>query len=116
MGEVTKDMARKIQMLLVCDVHEGEVPGQQTISFGLSGSSFEIDLCDVHAQELRDAFEPFVEHARRAGTRQRGRAGHGQSQRERSASIREWARERGIELSERGRIPAAVAAEYDATH
>jgi hypothetical protein len=60
-------MAQKVQVLLVCDLHDGEVEGTETISFGLDGSSYEIDVCDDHAAEVRDAFATYVGSARRAG-------------------------------------------------
>ncbi|MDP9101675.1 MAG: Lsr2 family protein, partial [Actinomycetota bacterium] len=60
-------MAQKVQVLLVCDLHEGEVEGTETVSFGLDGSTYEIDTCSSHAASLRDAFAPFVGAARRAG-------------------------------------------------
>jgi Lsr2 len=55
-----------------------------------------------------------VEHAHKASTggrRHRARTG---PSRERSAEIRAWAKQRGYEVSERGRIPASVVEQYDA--
>ncbi|MCW2585952.1 MAG: Histone protein Lsr2, partial [Frankiales bacterium] len=60
-------MAQRIQVLLVCDLHDDEVEGTETISFGLDGSSYEIDVCDEHAAQLRDSFASYVGAARRAG-------------------------------------------------
>ena len=118
-------MAQKVQILLVCDLHEGEVEGSEQITFGLDGSSYEIDVCESHAAELRDAFAPFVGAARRAGrtpagggqrrgARGPGRAGSGDKQR--VAEIRDWARKNGHQVSERGRIAATVLAAYEAAH
>jgi hypothetical protein len=67
-------MAQKVQVMLVCDLHEDEVEGVETIAFGLDGSSYEIDACEEHAAELRDAFAGYVGAARRAG-RPRGGSG-----------------------------------------
>jgi hypothetical protein len=114
-------MAQRVQVILVCDLHEGEVEGTETITFGLDGSSYEIDVCDAHGRELRDAYAPFVGAARRAGRgagggqrRSRGsRAGGGAND---VAQIREWARGNGHQVSERGRISATVRAAYDAAH
>jgi hypothetical protein len=114
-------MAQRVQVILVCDLHEGEVEGTETITFGLDGSSYEIDVCETHGRELRDAYAPFVGAARRAG---RGSAGPGRrTGRARSgggdnkvAEIREWARNNGHQVSERGRISATVRAAYDAAH
>ena len=119
-------MAQKVQVLLVCDLHEDEVEGSETIAFGLDGSSYEIDVCDEHGAELRDAFAPFVGAARRAGrtstapsqrrARSAGRGAAASGDKQRVADIREWARANGHQVSERGRISSTVLAAYDAAH
>ena len=119
-------MAQKVQVLLVCDLHDDEVEGTETIAFGLDGSAYEIDVCDPHGAELRDAFAPFVGAARRAG-RQAGsgprrgssrpsRPAAAGSDRERVQAIREWARRNGHQVSERGRLSSAVISAYEAAH
>ena len=117
-------MAQKIQVLLVCDLHDGEVEGTETIAFSVDAAAYEIDVCDAHAAELRDAFAPYVGQARRAGRatapggRRRaaltGRGGSGSP--DRVAAIREWGRKNGHQVSERGRLSAALVAAYDAAH
>lgn len=122
-------MAQKVQVLLVCDLHDDEVEGTETVAFGLDGSSYEIDVCDQHAGELRDAFAPYVGAARRAGraaapAQRRARssssvgrtAAAGNGDRERVQEIREWARSNGHQVSERGRLSAAVLSAYEAAH
>ena len=37
----------------------------KTISFGLEGKSYEIDLSSENAAKLRDVFEPFIHKGRR---------------------------------------------------
>jgi hypothetical protein len=119
-------MAQKVQVLLVCDLHDGDVEGTETIAFGLDGSAYEIDVCQDHGAQLRDAFAPFVGAARRAGRtavapaqRRGGRSG-GRSaaagDKQRVSEIREWARANGHQVSERGRISSTVLAAYDAAH
>jgi hypothetical protein len=107
-------MAQRVQVLLVCDMHEGDTPADESISFALDGSTYEIDLCEQHAGTLREAFAPFVGTARRAGGRTRRRRGSGSSSR--AGEIREWARSQGLSVPARGRIPADIAAKYDAAH
>ena len=122
-------MAQKVQVLLVCDLHDDEVEGTETVAFGLDGSSYEIDVCDQHAGELRDAFARYVGGARRAGRaaapaqrRPRSSGGGGKASastggdRQRVQEIREWARSNGHQVSERGRLSAAVVAAYEAAH
>lgn len=118
-------MAQKVQVTLVCDLHDDEVAGSQTVAFGLDGSSYEIDLCDEHAAELRDTFAEYVGAARRAGRtpvapaqRRAGRtaSARGSGDRQRVQDIREWARSSGHKVSERGRLSSAVIAAYEQAH
>lgn len=111
-------MAQRVQVILVCDLHDDETPGTETLTFGLDGSSYEIDLCDTHAAEMRDSLARYVGAARRAGGRagrpSRRRVRHGSSGE--AAQIREWARSQGLPVPERGRIPADLADKYAAAH
>jgi hypothetical protein len=122
-------MAQKVQVMLVCDLHEDEVEGVETVAFGLDGSAYEIDTCEEHAAELRDAFARFVGSARRAGRPATGGAprkatrgaarpagSSGTADRERVQAIREWARSHGHTVSERGRLSSTVIAAYEAAH
>lgn len=107
-------MAQKVQVLLVDDLDGGEA--DETVHFALDGVSYEIDLSSGNAAKMREALAPFVEHARKAAATRRGRRPRGASSRERSADIRAWAKEHGIKVNERGRIPASVVAQYEAAH
>ena len=111
-------MAQKVQVLLVCDLDENEVEGTQTVSFSLDGQAYEIDVCDKHGAQLRDAFATFVGAARRAGrpTSRRTAKGARAGADDRNATIRAWAKKNGQKVSERGRLSAVVIAAYDAAH
>jgi hypothetical protein len=107
-------MAQKVQVLLVDDLDGGEA--SETVSFSLDGVSYEIDLSSNNAGKLRKDLAAYIDHARKAsgaGRRRRSRTGPG---RERSAEIRSWAKQRGYKVNERGRIPAAIVAEYESAH
>jgi hypothetical protein len=120
-------MAQRVQVTLVCDLHDDEdTPANENVTFALDGSSYEIDLCDDHAAELRDAFAPYVGVARRltgrTGSRTTGTARRtGRGRRGAStggadpADVRAWARSNGVAVSERGRIPASVLEQYAAS-
>jgi hypothetical protein len=109
-------MAQKVQVILVDDIDGGSA--EETVSFSLDGTSYEIDLSRANAAALREAFAPFVGTARKAS----GRAGSGRSRARRgggdnrTAQIREWARANGQKVNERGRIAADVVAAYDRAH
>jgi hypothetical protein len=94
---------------LVDDLDGG--PADETVRFGINGSQYEIDLSEKNANKLRQRMAPFVDHARQAGSRAR-RLRRTAASRRRSADIRAWARDQGIELSERGRLPAGVTEQY----
>jgi hypothetical protein len=105
-------MAQKITVALEDDIDGG--PADETVRFGLGGADYEIDLSKKNAAAFRRQLAPFIEHARRAGRGPRRRPGRTASSRERSADIRAWAKDQGITVSDRGRIPASVAEQYDA--
>jgi hypothetical protein len=108
-------MAQKITVALEDDIDGG--PADETARFGLGGADYEIDLSTKNANAFRRQLAPFIEHARKTGRGQRRRPGRTASSRERSGDIRAWAKDQGIEVSDRGRIPASVAEQYDAaTH
>ena len=104
-------MATKISVALEDDLDGG--PAQETVRFGFGGAHYEIDLNKKNARAFRKQLAPFVEHARKAGRGQRRQSGRTQSNRRHSRDIRAWAKEQGIAVSERGRIPASVVEQYE---
>jgi hypothetical protein len=105
-------MAQRITLELEDDLDGG--PAAETVRFGIDGSQYEIDLSKKNATAFRRKLAPFIDHARRAGRGQRRRPGRPAASRERSGSIRAWAKEAGIAVSARGRIPASVVEQYQA--
>jgi Lsr2 len=105
-------MAQKVTVALEDDLDGG--PADETVRFGLDGAEYEIDLSRKNATAFRRQLAPFTEHARKAGRAQRRRPGRTASSRERSGDIRAWAKDQGIAVSDRGRIPASVAEQYEA--
>jgi len=57
-------MAQKHIVQLIDDLDQGAAA--ETVSFGLDGSSYEIDLSAKNAAKLRDALAVYVANARRA--------------------------------------------------
>lgn len=104
-------MARRTIVALEDDLDGG--PADETVRFGVGGAEYEIDLSEKNAAKLRRQLAPFVDHARRASG-QPHRPVRTAASRRRSRDIRAWAQAQGIELSERGRIPAGIAAQYEA--
>jgi hypothetical protein len=105
-------MATKITVALEDDLDGG--PAEETLRFGIDGTEYEIDLNDKNASAFRRQLAPYIDHARKAGRAQRRRPGRAAASRERSTDIRVWAKDQGIAVSARGRIPASVVEQYEA--
>lgn len=110
-------MVQKVTVSLVDDLDGSQA--QETVEFGLDGAAYQIDLSKRNATQLRDTFDEFVARARRSGGRRRTTPRSGRSMgstaaadREQNQAIRAWARKQGMDVSERGRIPADVLNAY----
>jgi nucleoid-associated protein Lsr2 len=111
-------MAQKTIVQLIDDLDQGAA--DETVSFGLDGTNYEIDLSKKNAAKLRDALAGYVANARRAsrsggrtaGTARRGRS-TARGDREQTQAIREWGRKNGWTVSARGRIPADLLDAYN---
>lgn len=103
--------------VLVDDIDGGEA--SETVIFALDGTSYEIDLSDENAAQLRDAFAEWIAHARNTNSRMMRRGGRRPGVKAittDNASIRAWARDEGLAVSDRGRIPAEIIEAYNAAH
>ena len=89
-------------------------PADETVTFGLDGATYEIDLNERNAAALRDAMSAYVGAGRRSGGRRStARRKSSDSGSNATSEIREWARANGYEVSERGRISAQVKEAYE---
>lgn len=110
-------MAKQTITRLIDDLDHGDA--DETVKFGLDGVQYEIDLSAKNASKLREAFAPYVS----AGTKAGGRASAGGTRRrgsqsldrEQNRAIREWAKSKNKKISDRGRIPEEIVAEYQAS-
>ena len=110
-------MAQRVHVVLVDDIDGSDAT--ETVAFGLDGSTYEIDLNEKNAAALREALAPYVGHARRSGgPRKAGgrRAAAPAASGPTAAEVREWARENGWDVPDRGRVSAEVRSAYDAAH
>ena len=119
-------MARELRTVLLDDLDGSDA--DETFTFEFDGRSYEIDLTTQHADQLEEAFQlldPFVDHLRRVVPRSTKRRTHprkaiGKKATGRSSprldtkAVRAWAWENGIELSDRGRIPANIVDKWRA--
>lgn len=112
-------MVQRVQIILEDDMTGGEAT--ETVEFALDGVSYEIDLNDENATKLRNDIAGWIANARRAGGRRqtRRRSGGASSSSGRSgelAKMREWGRENGFKVSERGRVSQELQDAYAAAH
>jgi hypothetical protein len=108
-------MAQKVQTIFIDDLDGSQADG--TVHFGLNGTEYEIDLNAEHAQQLRDLLARYVSAARRMGgsARRPPRTGRrAQSSGLNTTEVREWAKAQGIDVKDRGRVPAELIAEFKA--
>ena len=117
-------MAQKVEVRLVDDLDGGNA--DETVKFALDGTEYEIDLSSKHALALRQSLDQFIGVGRRIGRMtSAGRRGSGSgpgrapgsssaSNRERNQAIRDWAKSKGLEVSDRGRISQELVDQYAA--
>ncbi len=95
--------------------------GAEEVSFSFKGRDFEIDLAPKNLAALEKALDKYIAGARDVT----GRVDIGQvlrSTRRRKASpsdvdpkvVREWAKARNMQVSDRGRVPTEVVEAYKA--
>jgi hypothetical protein len=111
-------VAQKVQTLFIDDIDGGEADG--TVRFALDGTEYEIDLNAKHTEGLRSALGKYVSHARKVGSASRrggraaGRGARAAGSALNTTEIRNWAREQGYDIKDRGRVPADLVAKYQA--
>ncbi len=84
-------MARRDVVILEDDLEGG--PADETVKFALDGVQYEIDLSQKNAARLRESAA---------------------ADREQNKAIRTWAKRKGRNISDRGRIPQEIVDEYNA--
>ena len=114
-------MATQTHVTLIDDIDGSSAV--ETVAFGLDGADYEIDLNEKNAKKLRDvlASTPPMPGRSAAVATGRGRAARRSrpapgSSKEQLAAIREWARGQGYEVSDRGRLSAAVVQAFEDAH
>lgn len=105
-------MATKIITRLTDDIDGTDA--EETITFALDGTQFEIDLNAGNAAELRAALAPYRNAGRRLSKRQRPAraASPGPSH----GVVRRWAKDAGMDVPDRGRVSELVISQYKAAH
>jgi hypothetical protein len=107
-------MAQRTEIILTDDL-DGST-AEETITFGLDGTAYEIDLNKRHAAQLRKAIRPFVEAARKASNSpaRRARSAARSTERPNPSQVRAWAKDQGIAVNDRGRVPEELVVRFQA--
>ncbi|MGW5238151.1 histone-like nucleoid-structuring protein Lsr2 [Monashia sp. NPDC004114] len=107
-------MAQQVITKLVDDIDGKEITqGGETVRFAVDGVSYEIDLNDRNAKKLRESLAPYMDHARRVrGSRIGSSASKAKTDKTHVAAIRQWARDNGYTVSDRGRISQDIQKAY----
>ncbi|MCX5212192.1 Lsr2 family protein [Kitasatospora sp. NBC_00240] len=115
-------MAQRVQVILEDDLDGGSA--DETVTFALDGVAYEIDLKSTNADKLRGLLAPYVEKGRKQSgrlTSARRSSGRGAVARPAAgapdtAKIRAWAKEQGLEVNDRGRVPSTVREAYESAN
>lgn len=107
-------MAKRVTVQMTDDLDPSKT-AETTVTLGLDGVAYEIDLTSKNAGQLRKSLQPYVD----AGRRLRGRStirpprlsGRGDLGVD-NAAVRAWAASNKIELAARGRIPRSVVEQF----
>jgi len=109
-------MAQRVVVRLTDDLSGAEIRSGkgETVTFGLDGTSYEIDLTAKNASVLRKAVRPYIEAGRPIkGSRRRPVRTKVAAD---TRTVKEWARANGYQVRDRGRLPRAVLAAFDAAN
>lgn len=112
-------MAQKVEITLVDDIDGGKA--DETITFGLDGTQYVIDLSDKNAKQFRENIAKYVDAARkekggRAATGRGGRRAAAAPSGPDTSDVRTWAKAQGYEVSERGRVSKDLIVKFQEAH
>lgn len=110
-------MAQRVVVTLFDDIDGGEAA--ETVTFGLDGKTYEIDLNPANAKKLRKTLAPYMAAGRKQSAGSGGGGGGGTAGRARAtykrtslepdpAAVRAWAQSNKMDVPARGRIPKRV--------
>lgn len=107
-------MAQQVLIQLLDDLTGESSDDISTVTFGLDGANYEIDLTEANAERLRKTLSDYVASGRRTGGRikRAGRPSNDTASRADAGQVRDWAHQNGFEVSDRGRIPGHILDAY----
>lgn len=110
-------MAKKVIVELIDDLDGTAITedGGETIRFSLDNIDYSIDLSTANANNLRNHLQQYIDHAEKVAL-SADRRGKRAPVNAEIKIIRDWARNNGYTVSNRGRVPAPIIAAYRAAH
>lgn len=105
-------LASEVNVVITSDL-SGE-PGASTVAFGLDGLNYEIDLTPDEQAELRDRLAIFVGHARQGKRKASAKKSVSLVAGTTPRAIRQWAKDQGMDVPDRGRLPKSLVQAYEA--
>jgi Lsr2 protein len=106
-------MAKRIVEVVESDI-SGK-PNAATVTFGLAGTWYEVDLTQDEEEGLKQALQSYLAVSRK-GSRPPKKRQVPEMTAEERARIRDWAKKKGHKVPERGRIPKEIQNAYDEAH
>lgn len=113
-------MAQRVQLIRISDLSGDELgDGGQTVNFSIGSDAYQLDLSDKEAEKFFDTFKKYTDVATKTAGRgvkssgSRKSSGSGRSKEELS-EIRQWWRQQGNEIGDRGRLPQSVIDAWEA--
>lgn len=107
-------MAQRVQVQLLDDITGEEAA--ETVTFGLDGVAYEIDLTAENASRLREELSIYLVKGRTVRGRFRSQQRTTISSRNETRRIREWAEKNGYSPSSRGRVSKGIIEAYQAAN
>lgn len=114
-------MATQVTHTFVDDI-DGSTDGVEQYTFSWLGQEYEIDLAPRSAKKLVEVMDLYLAKATRVTKSRAADGGRGRGSATsktpgaQAGAIRVWAREQGMEVSERGRVNQAVKDAYAQAH
>jgi hypothetical protein len=106
-------MAQRAQIIFTDDLDGSEAA--RTATFALQDVTYEVDLSKKNADKLARLLEPYIAAARKASTRPASRPANPSRQAGPvPADVRAWAKSEGIEVKDKGRVPAELIVKFQA--
>lgn len=107
---------QKTVVTYIDDVSKKETPKVETIEFAFEGKTYEIDLNPLNAANFRRSIDKYVKNGRKVSSPGRRKQVDGRTithPKDYIQTVRQWAKDNGIEVAERGRVPLAIYKQYE---